>query len=176
MPISSSTKNGPQNRLMVACLLGAHGIKGEIKVKSFFERPQDILREHAFFDHEGRSFPRILSLRPQGLCFIAKFEGISDRDQAEMLKGQEMFVDRDALVPLAVNEYYAADLVGMEAVTQEGELIGKVVAVENYGAGPLLVIHSQKASQSFMIPFRNASVPSLDAAQKIVHIDANFLL
>ena len=102
---------------------------------------------------------------------MARFEGISDRSSAEALRGSLVEVDRSALPPLAEGEYYHADLIGLAAVDHEGNSVGSVVAVENYGAGDLLEIEAQDGKCS-LIPFK-PGIADLDA-DRIV-LDRAFL-
>jgi len=96
---------------------------------------------------------RLLGVREGGKVAIARFEGIGDRSAAEGLRGQLVEVDRSELPPLEEGEYYHADLIGLPCVDREGEPVGTVVAVENYGAGDLLEVELEGGRRS-LIPYR----------------------
>ena len=96
---------------------------------------------------------RLLDIRDSGKTAVARFEGISERLAAEGLRGSLVEIDRSALPPLEEGEYYHADLIGLPVSDRDGNRIGTVVAVENYGAGDLLEIERQGSKRS-LIPFR----------------------
>lgn len=162
--------------LLMGAILGAHGIKGEVKVKSFAARPSDIGGYGALTDaKEKRRFDLSIvgtSDATRGIL-IARIAGIADRNAAEALKGTELYVARDRLPKLTdTEEFYFADLVGLQAVDEGGKLFGRVVSVDNYGAGDLLLIATDgqaDADDSFVVPFTKAFVPVVDvAAGKLV--------
>lgn len=166
--------------LLMGAILGAHGIKGEVKVKSFAAQPSDIAGYGALTDaKEKRSFDLSIvgtSDATRGIL-IARIAGVTDRNAAEALKGTELYVARDRLPKLTdTEEFYFADLVGLQAVDEGGKLFGRVVSVDNYGAGDLLLIAPESSDQgdgadddSFVVPFTKAFVPVVDvAAGKLV--------
>ena len=137
-------------RVALAAVAGAHGIKGEVRLKLFAESADSLAaHEHVFLDGQ---LVRLVSVRP-GKAPVARFEGVADRSAAEALRGQLVEVERSALPPLSEDEYYYADLIGLTCFSEEGETIGSVVGVENYGAGDLLDIELVSGGRS-MIPFR----------------------
>lgn len=161
--------------LLMGAILGAHGIKGEVKVKSFAAQPSDIAGYGALTDaKEKRSFDLNIvgtSDATRGIL-IARIAGVTDRNAAEALKGTELYVARDRLPKLTdTEEFYFADLVGLQAVDERGKLFGRVVSVDNYGAGDLLLIAPEDGAEddSFVVPFTKAFVPVVDiAAGKLV--------
>ena len=138
-------------RVALAAVAGAHGIKGEVKLKLFAESVGSL----ASFDevYVGGQLRRLTSIGA-GKLPVARFEGVSDRTAAEALRGQLVEVERDALPPLDEDEYYHADLIGLTCFSEAGETVGSVVGVENYGAGDLLDIELVTGRRS-MIPFRD---------------------
>ena len=138
-------------RVALAAVAGAHGIKGEVRLKLFAESA-DSLAAHDRVYVGGRPL-RLISVRP-GKAPVARFEGVADRSAAEALRGQLVEIDRSALPPLDEGEYYHADLIGLTCFSEDGETIGSVVGVENYGAGDLLDIERVDGSRS-LIPFRD---------------------
>ena len=140
-----------ERRIALAAVAGAHGVKGELRLKLFSDSAES-LSAHAKL-HIGGVERRLLSIRDGGKMAVARFEGIGDRSAAEALRGSVVEVDRSALPPLDEGEYYHADLIGLPAVDSCGTALGKVVAVENYGAGDLLEIEAADGRRS-LIPFR----------------------
>ena len=140
-------------RVALAAVAGAHGIKGEVRLKLFAE---DIasLKAHksVFLGGEPR---QLRGLRDAGKTAIARFDGVSDRTAAEALRGQLVEVDRAALPPLDEGEYYHADLVGLPCVDDAGTPLGTVAAIENFGAGDLIEVLLPSGRRS-LIPFRDS--------------------
>jgi 16S rRNA processing protein RimM len=139
-----------KDQVALAAIAGAHGISGEVRLKLFAESAGS-LRRH----REVRAGDRRLTLISvkDGPPPIARFAEIADRSAAEALRGQVLTVPRSALPPLEEGEYYHADLVGLPCETAEGQPLGTVVAVENFGAGDLLEIERPDGRRS-MVPFR----------------------
>ena len=140
-----------ERRIALAAVAGAHGVKGELRLKLFSDSIESLSRHQKL--HVGGAERRILAIRDSGRGPVARFEGIDDRSAAEALRGSLIEVDRSQLPPLEEGEYYHADLVGLPAVDRGGTLIGIVVGVENYGAGDLLEIRLEDAKTS-LIPFK----------------------
>ena len=119
-------------RVALAAVAGAHGVKGELRLKLFSDSVESLAR-HSRLYIGGREYA-LRDIKHGGKSAIARFEGISDRTAAEALRGSLVEIDRDALPPLEEGEYYHADLVGVVCVDGGGKLLGTVVAVENFGA------------------------------------------
>jgi len=148
--------------VVLATIGAAHGIRGEVRVKSFTADPMSLADYGPLVSADGRTF-EMERLRPAKGVVIVKFRGIDDRNSAEALNGVELSVERSALPPAEAGEYYHADLIGLEAVDAEGRPLGRVVAVENFGAGDILEI-APPDGVSLLIPFTNATVPDIDLA------------
>lgn len=138
-------------RIALAAVAGAHGVKGEVRLKLFSDSIESLSRHEKL--HVGGAERRLLAIRDGGKTVVARFEGIADRSAAEALRGTMVEVDRSALPHLEEGEYYYADLIGLPAVDREGRAIGTVVAIENYGAGDLLEIEGEDGKRS-LVPFR----------------------
>jgi 16S rRNA processing protein RimM len=158
-----------ERRIALAAVAGAHGVKGELRLKLFSEGVDSLSRHENLF--VGGVERRLLSIRDAGKGAVARFEGISDRSAAEALRGSLVEVDRSALPPLDEGEYYHADLIGLAAFDRYGARVGIVTAVENYGAGDLLEIDREDGKSS-LIPFRKGIADLEDG--RIV-IDPEFL-
>ena len=156
-------------RVALAAVAGAHGIKGELRLK-LFSAGADSLAHHATVFIGGREV-RLESVKAAGKGVIARIEGVGDRSAAEALRGQLVEVDRSALPPLEEGEYYYADLIGLPCADSSGASVGTVVAVENFGAGDLLEIETEGGKRS-LIPFK-PGIADLDGRRIVV--DAEFL-
>ena len=146
---------------MLAAVAGAHGIGGEVKLKLFTD---DLSPYRSFNDGA------LTAVSVRGT--VARFAEIGDRTAAEALRGMLLTVPRASLPPLAEGEYYHADLLGLAVVTEVGEAVGSVVAIENFGAGDVLEIE-RADRRRFMVPMRPDAVPDWNA-QRLV-LDAAFV-
>jgi 16S rRNA processing protein RimM len=156
-------------RVALAAVAGAHGVKGELRLKLFADSVESLAR-HSRLYVGGRELA-LKDIKDGGKTAIARFEGVSDRTAAEALRGQLVEIDRDALPPLEEGEYYHADLVGLPCVDAGGLSLGTVASVENFGAGDLLEVEFPNGKRS-LIPFRDP-IARLDG-DRIV-IDPDFL-
>lgn len=153
-----------------------HGVRGEVKIRSFTERPEDVAAYGELCDHIGE---RRFSARCRGMVkgsVVAKLDGVDDRDAAERLRGLRLHVPRERLPATEADEYYHADLIGLRAelVAGEGEAfqpLGVVRAVEDFGAGPVLEI-SVEGKPPVMVPFTREVVPVVDLAEGRVGVAA----
>lgn len=143
--------------------MGAQGLKGEVKAKVFTAAPDALPRYGKLHARDGRTFT-ITAFRPskQGEAVIA-FAEVKDRNTAEALKGTELFVSRDALPEPDEDEFYHADLVGLEARDSEGRVIGKVVAVHNFGASDVIEL-ARDDGDSVHLAFTRETVPVIKIA------------
>ena len=139
------------HRIALAAVAGAHGIKGELRLKLLSDSAGSLARHERLL--VGGAARRLLAIRDAGKTAVVRFEGISDRSAAEALRGSLIEVERSDLPPLEEGEYYHADLVGLAAVDAGGNMLGTVTAVENYGAGDLLEIETGGGKRS-LIPFK----------------------
>ena len=150
----------------LAVIIGAHGVGGEVRLKVFAESIGG-LKAHKSFNDGALT---LKSLR-DGNNVIARFAEIADRTTAERMRGTELSVPRDALPPLGEGEYYHADLIGLLGVSTLGDDLGRVVAVENFGAGDVLEIEGFDGKR-FMVPMTAEAVP--EWGDRVV-IDAAFV-
>jgi 16S rRNA processing protein RimM len=152
------------DRICVAQIGGAHGIRGEVKLKSFTGDPMAVT-EYGPLESEDRSQSfEIEAVRPAKGHLVARLRGIGDRNAAERLANIRLFVPRSSLPPPAPDEFYHGDLIGLAAVTAEGVEIGSVVAVHDFGAGDILEVRPQAGGGNLLLPFTDAFVPSVDIA------------
>ncbi len=148
-------------KVCLAAIAGVHGVRGLVRLKTFTERPEDVVAYGPLSDEGGtRSFRLILKGEQKGLL-LAAIEGVGDRTAAEALKGLRLYVAREALPqPEDPEEFYHADLIGLAVEDTKGQALGVVRAVEDFGAGPLLDVESE--SGSILLPFTLAVVPQVD--------------
>ena len=142
-------------RVTLAAVIGAHGLKGEVRLKLFTEDAEGLKRFESF-DAAGRTLT-VDSVRQAGAGAIARFKEVPDRTAAEALRGALLTVPRQALPPLPEGEYYHADLIGLPVVTSTGDSAGRVLAIENFGAGDVLDIEKPDG-KSFMAPMHAVTV------------------
>ena len=140
-----------EQRVTLAAIAGAHGIGGEVRLK-LFAQSIDSLKRHKQLRVGARDFT-LLSIRAGGMP-VARFAEIAGRDAAEALRGQLVTIQREALPPLAEDEYYHADLIGLPCEDADGTPLGTIVAVENFGAGDLLEIEKPDGKRG-LVPFRS---------------------
>ena len=160
----------PQNPIQMAVIGAAHGIKGELRVKSFTGDPLAIAEYSPLYSEDGRAFA-ILDIRMQKDMAVVRFKGVADRNSAEALTGTALFVDRDMLPDeLEEEEFYHADLVGLDALDLEDAPIGKVIAVQNFGGGDILEI-ARAGRTTVLVPFTKAAVPVVDMSGRRLTVD-----
>jgi 16S rRNA processing protein RimM len=160
----------PQNPVQMAVIGAAHGIKGELRVKTFTGDPLALADYGPLFAKDGRAF-QIIDIRPANTVVVVRFKGVSDRNAAEALAGTELFVDRSMLPDDGEeDEFYHADLVGLEVRDDTGAAIGKVVAVHNFGGGDILDV-TLAGRKGVLIPFTQAAVPRVSVAEGFVSVD-----
>jgi 16S rRNA processing protein RimM len=147
--------------VLLAAIVGAHGLKGEVRLKTFTATPEKLGAYGPLHAKDGRSFT-LASLRAvkDGEVVVA-FEEIADRSAAERLKGVELFVARSVLPPAEPEAFYHADLVGLAAEDMQGRRIGRIAAVHNYGASDVLVI-ARDDGDEVLIAFTRENVPEID--------------
>ena len=157
------------SRVCIAQIGAAHGVRGEVRLRAFTEDPLSVTRYGALESEDGQQRFEIEAVRPAKDMLVARLKGITDRNAAERLKNLRLYVAREKLPQPADDEFYHADLVGLVAVTPNGEPLGTVKAVHNFGAGDLLEIDRAAGGATIMLPFTEATVPEVDlAARKII--------
>ncbi|MET0241635.1 MAG: ribosome maturation factor RimM [Sphingobium sp.] len=167
-PSPSGEGTGDRRPVVLAAIVGAHGVTGEVRLKLFGEGP-DSFRRFGSFDAGGRTLT-LKTIRPGPNGAVARFVELADRNAAEALRGVSLTVPRSALPPLAEGEFYHVDLIGLPCFSSEGPEIGSIVAVENFGAGDILEV--QKADgKRFMVPMHAVEIGDGRATIDAVFID-----
>lgn len=162
-----SDATGHPGWVCVGAFAGAHGVRGEVRLKSFTDEPAAIGRFKALHKGADGAPVRLTLVRPVKGAFVARVDGVSDRDAAEALKGVQLFVRRDALPePDGEDEFYLADLIGLTVLAETGERLGQVRSVDNFGAGDLMELALDKPVEGLgrvaVVPFTRAVVPRVD--------------
>jgi 16S rRNA processing protein RimM len=152
------------DRICVAQIGAAHGIRGEVRLRSFTEDPMAITSYGPLQSEDGSQRFEIEALRPAKDHFVARLVGIKDRDAAEALTNLKLYISRDKLPPAAEGEFYHADLVGLAAVTPDGASLGIVTAIHNFGAGDVIEIKPESGGETLLVPFTDTTVPEIDIA------------
>ena len=153
--------------VLLAAVIGAQGLKGEVKAKLFTATPDALPCYGVLHTKAGRRL-KITAFRPakEGEAVIA-FEGVADRNAAEALKGTELFVAREALPKPAEDEFYHADLIGLEVRDSEGRVLGKVIALHNFGASDVLEF-SRPDGDSVHLAFTKETAPVINIAEGFI--------
>jgi 16S rRNA processing protein RimM len=161
----SPGENPSAARIRVARIGAAHGVRGEVKLWSFTENPGAVADYGVLESEDGTRHVEITSLRAAKDHFVARLEGIEDRDAAAALCNLDLFVPRDRLPPIDEEDtFYHADLIGMAAVTPEGVPLGAVTALHNLGAGDLIEIATAAGGEPLLLPFTESIVTNIDMA------------
>ena len=158
-----------ERQVVLAAVAGAHGISGEVRLKLFAESSASLERIGRLF--AGERALTLKSISPAGLGAVARFAEIAYRSAAEALRGTLLTAPRSALPPLEEGEYYHSDLIGLPCESRDGEPLGTVAAVENYGAGDIIEIEKPDGKRS-MVPFREGIA---DLAGERILVDPLFL-
>jgi 16S rRNA processing protein RimM len=156
---------GDRTRVVLGRISGAHGIRGEVRIKPFTERPEDIGSYGPVTARPGGRELRLKIVRLVKGGVIARIEGVADRTAAEGLKGLELEVERTALPEAAEDEFYHADLIGMAVEDKDGRTLGTVTAVQNYGGGDILEIAPETGGPAVLMNFTREAVPVVDLAK-----------
>jgi 16S rRNA processing protein RimM len=147
--------------VLLAAVIGAQGLKGAVKVKTFTAEPEALARYGVLHDAAGKRYEITAFRAAKPGEAVISFQGVGDRDAAEALKGTELFVARAALPEAGDDEFYHADLIGLEAFDSEGRLVGKISAIHNFGAGDVIAIHRADGDE-VLLAFTRQTVPQID--------------
>lgn len=149
------------SRVCVGAIVGAHGVRGQVRVKSFTADAADVAAYGPVESEDGsRRFGLKVMGEAKGLI-IARLDGVNDRDAAEAMRGTRLFVPRERLPDTEEDEFFYSDLAGLKVEAADGSVIGTVRGVADFGAGEVLDIGRDEGG-SFMVPFTRAAVPVVD--------------
>ena len=151
------------DRVCVAKIGAAHGLRGEVRLQVFTEDPGAILKFRELTSEDGTKKFRVVSLRPAKGHFVAKLDGVNDRNASETLTNIELYVSRDKLPKIEEDgAFYHADLIGLRVEDKAGKNYGVVIAVRNYGASDLIEVGEPASKSGTLIPFIDQFVPEVD--------------
>ena len=163
------------DRICVGAIAGAFGVQGEVRLKSFCAEPTAVADYGPLFTEDGSRSFKVKLTRPLAGGLGARLSGIATKEEADALKGVNLYADRDRLPKLPDDEYYYTDLIGLEVRDPGGAPLGKVVNVHNHGAGDILEISplpgTPGAKGPLLLPFTLAIVPLVDIAAGILVAD-----
>jgi len=151
---------GP-DKVCLGMVVGVHGVRGVVRIKSFAATAADIAAYGAVSDESGNRRFKVEVLGFARGSVLARLSGVADREAAEALRGIRLYVPREALPATKEDEYYHADLIGLPVETVEGAALGTVRAVHNFGAGDILELRAADGTE-FYLPFTAAAVPKVD--------------
>jgi 16S rRNA processing protein RimM len=160
----------PQNPILMAVIGAAHGIKGELRVKTFTGDPMALADYGPLYDKDGRRFD-IDDLRPAKGVVVARFRQVKDRSAAEALSGTALHVDRSVLAETEEGEFYHADLIGLPVQDETGQTIGKASAFHDFGGGDIMEVE-YPGGRTVLVPFTRAAVPVVDPEARLIGIDS----
>jgi 16S rRNA processing protein RimM len=157
-------------QILMGRIGAAHGIKGEVRIQSFTADPLALAGYGPLATNKPGLTIEIETARLADTVLVARLKGVTDRTAAERLNGVELFVDREKLPPTGDDDdFYHADLIGLDARLTDGTTIGKVTAVPNFGAGDLIEVRNERSGDTYLYPFTKAAVPE-------IHVKAGYLV
>ncbi len=157
-------------RVCVGQILGAHGVRGLVKLASFTEDPEAIAHYGPLTDEAGHCRFTVTLSSAQKAHFLARIEEVRDRESAQALTGMRLFVEREQLPLADEDEFYHADLIGLRAELPDGTSLGTVAALHNFGAGDIVELALESGRRPFL-PFNRITVPTVDLAGKRIVVD-----
>ena len=155
----------------IGAVAGAHGVRGNVRIKPFTDAPEDVAAYGPVTDAEGARAFDLTPVGEAGGMVIARMSGVGDRDAAEALKGLRLYVPRERLPAPEQDEFYHADLIGLSVVDSAGQAAGTVNALHDFGAGDLIEIR-RPSGRLVLLPFTRSAVPAIDLAAGSVTVDA----
>lgn len=157
------------DRVIVGAIGGAFGVQGEVRLKSYCADPQAIADYTPLYTEDGRTFAQVVLTGQLKNGFTARIDGVVTKEDADALRNVDLYAPRDVMPSLPDDEYYYADLIGLTVVDTGGATLGTVKHVMDHGAGDLLEIIVPGASDTVLLPFTQAAVPTVDlTARRIV--------
>lgn len=154
----------PDKLILVGRVAGAFGVKGEMRVSTYTENPLAILNYRSLKREDGEPAITLVSGRSAKGGVIARAKEVETKEQADKLRGLKLFIDRSALPPPDEDEFYLTDLIGLEVATPDGAVLGRVKAVQDFGAGDVIEIDAGRGGAGFYLPFTRECVPDVDIA------------
>lgn len=162
--------SGGKQPVLMAVIGAPHGVRGELRVKTFGEDPLALGDYGPLFDDKGNTYS-VKAIRPSGTVVVVRFDAVTSREQAETLNGTELFIDRASMPDdtLDDDEYYQADLLGMAVRDAEAKDYGQVIAIHDFGGGDIIELR-QGDGRSVMIPFNGDAVTDIDMDSRVITV------
>lgn len=155
--------------ICIGIITSVNGVRGNVKIKNFTENPSDIANFKNIYDENNKSYKiSIASVRKD--CLIAGIDGINNRNEAETLRNTKLFISRSELPEASNDEYYHADLLGLNAKYEDGVMAGIIKNVVNFGAGDLIEIYDVSTERTLYIPFTKTQVPAVNLVEGFITI------
>jgi 16S rRNA processing protein RimM len=151
-------------RIVVGAIGGAYGVRGEVRIKSFCAIAEDIEGYSPLTSEDGKTTFHLALIRPIKNGFVARIAEVATKEEADALKGTQLFARRDQLPSLPDDEYYHTDLIGLEVLDSGGAMLGHVKSVLDHGAGDILEVQRPGSPETVLLPFTKAAVPTVDLA------------
>jgi 16S rRNA processing protein RimM len=158
------------DKVVVGLIAGSFGVKGEVRLKSFCANPEDIANYSPLTGEDGTEYTVKITRQVKG-GYAARLSGIRFKDEADALRGVKLSADRALMPSLPDDEYYYADLIGLDVLDTGGEHMGKIASVDNHGAGDIIEIRGPKLNGSLLLSFTKEIVPTIDLAARRVIVD-----
>jgi 16S rRNA processing protein RimM len=158
-------------RILLGRIVAAHGIRGDLLVRTYTDAPEAIGSYGPLADADGQCSFKLRVLRVTAKGVVARIAGISDRNGAEALAGTDLYVARTQLPVAEEGAFYHADLIGLAAIARDGSEVGRVVGVHNFGAGDLIEVALGGSRRTELVPFTAQFVPEVDLARQVVVIE-----
>lgn len=159
------------NMICVGSLSGSYGVRGEVRLKSYCAEPSDIADYNPLRDAQGKQLFSVTLVRPLKGGYAARVSGVTTKEEADALRGTDLFAHRDQLPSLPDDEFYHADLIGLDVLDAGGAALGKVKSVQNHGAGDLLEVFGPGLKNTVLLPFTREAVPTVDLAGGRIIVD-----
>ena len=150
------------DRIVVGSLGGAFGVHGEVRLKSFCADPAAIAEYTPLFTEDGREFVQLVLTGQQKNGFTARLDGVVTKEDADALRNTKLYAERSQMPSLPDDEFYYTDLIGLKVLDTGGDTLGMVKNVMDHGAGDLLEIQTPTSSETVLLPFTQAAVPTVD--------------
>jgi len=159
--------NSSENLILVGRVAGAFGVRGEVRITSFTADPSALLDYRDMRREDGQAALTLVSGRPAKGGLVVRAKEVETREQAEALRGLKLFVPRGVLPEPDEDEFYVTDLIGLSVVTPDGEPLGRIKNVQDFGAGDLLEVEPPEGA-SWYLPFTRDAVPEVKLADRLV--------
>lgn len=151
-----------EGKICVGAVGGSYGVRGEVRLKSFCAVAEDIENYSPLTSEDGSSLFHLALIRPMKNGFVARIAEVATKEEADALKGTQLFAGRDQLPSLPDDEFYHTDLIGLQVWDTGGTLLGSIKNVLDHGAGDLLDVQRPGSSETVLLPFTRAAVPTVD--------------